>query len=107
MTDKEKPKSLSELIASTPAAQPLDVALENIRARRRRLLDGASKPALDAAIEPEPIPVFDNPEEFASDFWARQTEKKKTVQKPKAPKGKPTKAPHLTVHDGDEPPKKK
>ena len=104
MTDKEKPKTLDELIASTPAAQPLSDALENIRVRRKRLLDMPASPPVDAAITPEAIPVIDNPDAFAQDFWERKQAEKKT--KPKAPKGKPTKAPHLTVHDGDDPKRK-
>ena len=103
MTDKEKPKTLADLLASQPAAQPLDEALENIRARRRRLLDTLTPEPADAMPGPESIPVIDNPDEFAAEFWKRQQSSKK---KPRAPKGKPTKAPHLTIHDGKEPPKK-
>ena len=104
MTDKEKPKTLGELIASTPAAQPLSDALENIRVRRKRLLDTKTAPTVDSVITPEAIPVIDNPDAFAKDFWERKQAEKRA--KPKAPKGKPTKAPHLTVHDGDDPKKK-
>ena len=103
MTDKEKPKTFADLLASQPAAQPLDEALENIRARRQRLLGTPAPQPADAMPGPESIPVIDNPDAFAADFWARQQATKK---RPRAPKGKPTKAPHLTIHDGQEPPKK-
>lgn len=104
MTDKEKPKNLSELIASTPAAQPLSDALENIRVRRKRLLGVPAAKSADDAHQPEAIPVIENPEKFASDFWERQKTKKK---EPKVPKRKPTKTPYLTIVDNDDPKNKK
>lgn len=104
MADKDKQKSVQDLMAGQPGAQSLEVALENIRARRKRLLGDeiATAPTADT-IQPEPIPIIDAPDDFAADFWKRQQEKPK---KPKTPKGRPTKAPHLTVHEGKEPPKK-
>ncbi len=104
MPHQDNPITLADLIGSTSAAQPLDQALENIRVRRRKLLRDAAPQAADTAIVPEPIPVLDNPNAFATDFWQRKLAEK---TKSESPKGKPTKVPHLTVHEGDDQPKKK
>ena len=56
MADKDKQKSVQDLMAGQPGAQSLHaVALENIRARRKRLLGDeiATAPATDT-IQPEP-----------------------------------------------------
>ena len=100
-------QAVLKLLRNQPGAQPLGDALENIRRRRERLLAGsAPNRAPNADIDPaapERVPLIDAPDDFGEGFWERRQAKRK----PKAPKGKPTKAPHLTVHDGKDTPAKK
>jgi len=82
---------LADLIAQTPGAQPREQLLERIKARQEARLKKKQKsaPAEDQLTTPEPLPIVNQPDQFAADFFARLREKTKATQKGK-PKAKPT-----------------
>ena len=82
---------LADLIAQTPGAQPREHLLERIKARQeaRSKKKQKSAPAEDHLTTPEPLPIVNEPDRFAADFFARLREKARATQKDKA-KAKPT-----------------
>ena len=105
MARSEDHRSVEALIARTPAAVPVELALKAIADRKARLLSGGlvpsrSPPAIEDAdvAEREPMPSLDDTEAFAAGFWQRLKEKEdaKTKTPPRGSK------PRLVV-DNDDP----
>lgn len=89
---------LSALIAATPGAQPLVLALARIQERREKLLKQTVPPADDFTAA-EPFSIVDAPDEFAKGFFQR------LMAKETPPRGS---KPRLVVTNDDddpEPPK--
>jgi hypothetical protein len=76
--------SLAELIAHTPGAQTREQAIESIKRRRQKQHIEKPQPAIsdDQIAKPEPLPIIDNPEDFAKGFYQRLQAKEKAKQKP-------------------------
>ena len=111
-TGESRP-SLADLIAQTPGAQTREQLRERIKARQQKRLKKQSNPASaeEELVTPEPLPIVNQPDQFAADFFARLKEKTKATQKDK-PKAKPTPTkpskPRLVVdNDKPDPPDKK
>jgi hypothetical protein len=90
MTDDGRARA-ARLLARSRFAMPRADAIAHIEERRKTLIAPAAPPpaALEANFAaPEPMPVIDQPEHFAADFW-------KTRRLPgpadEPPKPKPTK----------------
>lgn len=75
MTKRTMPP-IADLIAKTPGAQTREQALASIKARRARLLGPEPTPPADFTA-PEPMPVIDDPDQFARDFVQRVLAKDK------------------------------
>lgn len=74
MTDDKR--SLADLIAATPGAQTREEAKRSIKARRAKLMETVAPPPEDLA-SPEVIPLIDNPDAFAREFFQRLQDKEK------------------------------
>ena len=71
MTDDGRARA-ARLLARSRYAMPRTDAIRHIEERRQALLAPAAAPApaLDADFSaPEPMPVIDQPEKFAAEFW--------------------------------------
>jgi hypothetical protein len=101
MTD-DTSLSLADIIARTPGAQPREKALASIKARRARFL--AQPPAATGGerdiAAPEPVPMVEEPDDYATGFWKRFANKNEANNRLPA-RGK---KPRLVV-DNDDPPK--
>lgn len=107
MTDD--PRALAaKLLAASSYAMPLADAIEHIRKRRSALAlppSPAAPPDL-VASSAVPLPIVDDPEQFAADFWKRRLmpEIQKTKLKPPLPGRRPAGETHahpdLRVIDG-------
>jgi len=103
----ESKASLADLIAQTPGAQTREQLLERIKARQKKRSKKSqqSAPSEEELVTPEPLPIVNQPDQFAAGYWERLKEKTKAAQKgnPKA-KTTPTKRskPRLVV-DNDKP----
>jgi hypothetical protein len=107
--EEQKPAGtspLADLIAQTPGAQPREQLVARVKARHeaRSTKKQKSAPAEDHLTTPEPLPIVNDPDQFAAAFFARLKEKTTATQKDK-PKAKPTpkrSKPRLVV-DNDDP----
>jgi hypothetical protein len=99
---------LADLILQTPGAQTREEALAHIAAREQAFSEKLAKPKTppseDQLTTPEPLPIVNEPDQFAAGFFERLRKKTKATQKDK-PKAKPTpkrSRPRLVV-DNDNP----
>ena len=85
--------SLAELIAQTPGAQTREQALAHIKRAREQKRHAEKAATVDALpkktlAKREPLPIIDNPDQHAADFWkrfnAKGEEKRKATQRLKA-----------------------
>jgi hypothetical protein len=97
--------SLAELIAQTPGAQTREQVIERIKKRQQKRLIEKPQPAIseEQIAKPEPLPIIDNPDDFAKGFYQRLQAKENAKQKP--PKG--SKPRLLLNNEKSDPPGKK
>jgi hypothetical protein len=91
MSDDDTRPLAIRLLAASRFALTKEDALAHIRARRAALLSGpprvsAHEPDFTAA---EPMPVLDEPEKFAAEFWRDRTLPSATDEPPKPKSRKP------------------
>jgi hypothetical protein len=88
MTDESRLLA-ARLLAASPSAMPLEDALEHIRARRAQLLLAQPQsPPITEDFGPKPMPIVEEPEKFAANFWDKRQLPGPTDEPPK-PKPKP------------------
>ena len=105
MSRSQGRRSVEDLIARTPAAVPVELALKAIADRKARLLSGGLVPSCPApaveepdVAEREPMPLLDDTEAFAAGFWQRLKEKEDAKNKTPPRRSKPR-----LVVDNDDP----
>ena len=103
---KKPNPTIREIIADVHAASPYAAPTSDVRQRARKerseWLDAGELPV----VEPDPakrevVPILDDPDAFAREFFTRQSEKLPDPPMPKPKKPKRTK-PTLIVSNDDE-----
>jgi hypothetical protein len=96
MTDDARARA-ARLLARSPLAMPRAAAISHMEERRKQLLTPPPPAAPSREPDfaaPEPLPILDQPQQFAVDFWAKRRpsgpdhEPPKPNSKPKRPKGR-------------------
>jgi hypothetical protein len=106
MTQPTDKSLLREWLAKTAGVQTREKALASIEARRARF-PARNRPDTrrdDEIPALEPVPLIEEPDDYAADFWKRQAAKNEAKKRP--PLGK---KPRLIVDNSDPPlpPKKR